>query len=87
VATEEKTGLPNRVFGRRMAPENGPRPEARPWRWELQGGIAGGNVDGRILLGGPVTLGDPNGADFPRPDRRLGSALLAAVGAVLLNFA
>ena len=53
--------------------------------WELQGGIVGGNAGGRIFLDGAVELGNPYGADFPCPDLRLGSALLDAAGAVLLN--
>jgi hypothetical protein len=40
-----------------------------PVRWELQGGIVGGNVGGRIFLDGAVELGNPNSADFPRPYR------------------
>lgn len=30
--------------GEKNKKEGGPRPKARPWGWELQGGIVGGNV-------------------------------------------
>ena len=67
--------------------EEGPARRRGPWWWELQGGIVGGNAGGRIFLDGAVELGNPYSADFPRPDLRLGSALLAAAGAILVNLA
>lgn len=56
------------------------------WR-ELEGGIVGGNVSGRIDFNGAVELGDPNGADLPGHHFHRGAAFLALAGDRLLDFA
>jgi hypothetical protein len=67
--------------------EGGPHPEARPhWR-ELRGGRVGRDVIGTIFLDGMIKLGKADGANFPRPYFRLGSALLATASTVLLDLA